>query len=92
MDEVLVTAISLSGNGRIKDIYSLPSDNAAIMIRYINAAELNERGSQSAIRGYYKCRGPDHRHVQGEVSLGLPIILDTTDEQLLVNIISPICF
>ena len=54
--EVLATAISLSGIGRLKDIYSLPSGNAAIMIIYVRAAELNETGSQSVITGYYKCR------------------------------------
>ncbi len=61
----------------MKIIDSLPTENAAMKIVYLRVAELNERWSHMTTKGYYKCKDRNHRHVQGEVSLGLHIIIDT---------------
>ena len=40
---------------RIKIIYSLPTEESAMKIIYPRAAEINEKWSFRALRGYYKC-------------------------------------
>ncbi|WP_048161775.1 lipoprotein [Thermoplasma acidophilum] len=41
--------------GRIKIIYSLPSEESAMKIMYLGVAELNEQRSLRSLMGFYKC-------------------------------------
>ena len=41
---------------RIKIIDSLPSEESAMKIIYLEVAELNEKWSLRSIKGFYKCQ------------------------------------
>ena len=61
----------------IKVIDALPNESSALKIIYLRVAELNERWSNRAIKGYYKCKEQITNMFRGKVSSMLHIIPDS---------------